>query len=273
LDIPLTSPSQPDPALPGSDGDQPDHDSRLFIGSMAKGMRVLELFNEHVTPLSIGDIADHTQMGRSAAQRYVYTLHQLGYLNKDTESKRYFPALKLLSLVRGIQRHHSQRELAYPLLQRLAAQTLETVSWVELDGNDVVVLQNIPGAHITAINLPVGSRFPALTSSSGQVLLSHAPQAQLAVMLDALVPAVRSRFGTRSNAEVLAIFHEAAENGYSFTEKNFSEDGVSVSVPVTDAGRIVAAINVSTVHTRFDLAKAREVILPQLQQTAREASI
>ena len=85
---------------------------------MAKGMRVLELFNEHVTPLSIGDIADHTQMGRSAAQRYVYTLHQLGYLNKDTESKRYFPALKLLSLVRGIQRHHSQRELAYPLRNR-----------------------------------------------------------------------------------------------------------------------------------------------------------
>jgi IclR family pca regulon transcriptional regulator len=245
----------------------------LFIGSMAKGMRVLELFNEHVTPLSIGDIADHTQMGRSAAQRYVYTLHQLGYLNKDAESKRYFPALKLLSLVRGMHRHHSQRELAYPLLQSLAAQTLETVSWVELDGDDVVVLQNIPGAHITAINLPVGSRFPALTSSSGQVLLSHAPQAQLAAMLDALAPAVRSRFGTRSNAEVLAIFREAAENGYSFTEKNFSEDGVSVSVPVTDAGRIVAAINVSTVHTRFDLAKAHKVILPKLEQAAREASI
>jgi IclR family pca regulon transcriptional regulator len=176
-------------------------------------------------------------------------------------------------LVRGIHRHHSQRDLANPLLRKLAAETLETVSWVELDGDDVVVLQNIPGAHITAINLPVGSRFPALTSSSGQVLLSLAPESQLSAMLDALAPQVRARFGTRTRAEVLAIFRKAAKDGHSFTEKNFAEDGVSVSVPVTDAGRIVAAINVSTVHTRFDLAKARKVILPSLEQAAREASI
>lgn len=248
-------------------------DARLFIGSMEKGMRVLELFNEHPAPLSIGEIAANTQMGRSAAQRYVYTLHWLGYLNKDAESKKYFPSLKLLGLVRGIHRHHSQRDLAYPLLQRLARETLETVSWVELDGEEVVVLQNIPSAHITAINLPVGSRFPALTSSSGQVLLSDAPEQRLSSMLDALAPDVRARFGTRSRADVLAIFRKAAEQGHSFTEKNFGEDGVSVSVPVTDSGRIVAAINVSTVHTRFDLTKARQLILPKLEQAAREASI
>lgn len=248
-------------------------DPRLFIGSMDKGMRVLELFNEHPMPLSIGEIASMTQMGRSAAQRYVYTLHWLGYLNKDAESKKYFPALKLLGLVRGIHRHHSQRDLAYPLLQRLARETLETVSWVELDGDEVVVLQNIPSTHITAINLPVGSRFPALTSSSGQVLLSDATEQRLSSMLDALAPNVRKRFGTRSRADVLAIFRQAAEQGHSFTEKNFGDDGVSVSVPVTDSGRVVAAINVSTVHTRFDLAKARQLILPKLEQAAREASI
>ncbi|MDP3522768.1 MAG: IclR family transcriptional regulator [Hydrogenophaga sp.] len=252
---------------------QLEPDARLFIGSMEKGMRVFELFNQHAVPLSIGDIAEETQMGRSAAQRYVYTLHQLGYLNKDEASKKYFPALKLLGLVRGIHRHHSQRDLAYPLLQALAADTLETVSWVELDGDDVVVLQNIPGAHITAINLPVGSRFPALTSSSGQVLLSQAPESRLLAMLDALAPEVRARFGSRDPDDVLAIFRKASEEGHSFTEKNFGEDGVSVSVPVTDAGRIVAAINVSTVHTRFDLAKARKLILPKLEKAAREASI
>ncbi|RTQ32997.1 IclR family transcriptional regulator [Variovorax gossypii] len=267
------SPASRNQALRATGADQGEPDTRLFVGSMEKGMRVLELFNEHPMPLSIGDIADRTEMGRSAAQRYVYTLHQLGYLNKDAESKKYFPSLKLIGLVRGLHRHRSQRDLAYPLLQALAAETLETVSWVELDGEDVVVVQNIPGGHITAVNLPVGSRFPALTSSSGQVLLSLAPETQLSTMLDALAPAVRARFGTRSRDEVLAIFRKAAKDGYSFTEKNFAEDGVSVSVPVTDSGRIVAAINVSTVHARFDLKKVRQLILPKLEQVAREASI
>ena len=132
-------PSSQNPAPRANDSDQDEPDPRLFVGSMEKGMRVLELFNEHPMPLSIGDIAEKTLMGRSAAQRYVYTLHQLGYLNKDAESKKYFPALKLIGLVRGLHRHRSQRDLAYPLLQALAAETLETVSWVELDGDDVVV--------------------------------------------------------------------------------------------------------------------------------------
>ncbi|WP_436291398.1 IclR family transcriptional regulator [Variovorax sp. LjRoot178] len=241
---------------------------------MDKGMRVLELFNEHASALSIGDIAANTGMGRSAAQRFVYTLHWLGYLNKDSESKKYFPALKLLGLVRGIHRHHPQRELAYPLLEKLARETRETVSWVELDGDEVVVLLNVPGSHVTTINLPVGSRFPALTSSSGQVLLSHAPQAQLLKMLDALPPEVRARFGSRSSAAVLAVFRKAAEEGHSFTEKNFGDDGVSVSVPVTDvSGRPIAALNVSTVRSRFDIAQVRELILPRLKSAAREASI
>jgi len=251
-----------------------DVDERLFVGSVEKGMRVLELFNEHPSALSIGDIAQHTGMGRSAAQRFVYTLHRLGYLGKDSESKKYLPSLKLLGLVRGIHRHHPQRELAYPLLEKLARETRETVSWVELDGDEVVVLLNIPGAHITAINLPVGSRFPALTSSSGQVLLSQAPQAQLVKMLDALSPEVRARFGTRSRPEVLSIFRKAAEEGHSFTEKNFGDDGVSVSVPVTDfSGRPIAALNVSTVRSRYDIAQVRKLILPRLELAAREASV
>ncbi|WP_436317232.1 IclR family transcriptional regulator [Variovorax sp. LjRoot84] len=257
-----------------SHGDRSQPDPRLFVGSMDKGMRVLELFNEHDSALSIGDIAANTGMGRSAAQRFVYTLHWLGYLNKDSESKKYFPALKLLGLVRGIHRHHPQRELAYPLLERLARETRETVSWVELDGDEVVVLLNVPGAHVTTINLPVGSRFPALTSSSGQVLLSQAPQAQLLKMLDALPPEVRARFGSRSRAAILAVFRKAAEEGHSFTEKNFGDDGVSVSVPVTDfSGRPIAALNVSTVRSRFDIAQVRELILPRLKSAAREASI
>jgi IclR family pca regulon transcriptional regulator len=72
---------------------------------------------------------------------------------------------------------------------------------------------------------------------------------------------------------VLSIFRKAAEDGHSFTEKNFGDDGVSVSVPVTDfSGRPIAALNVSTVRSRYDIAQVRELILPRLELAAREAS-
>ncbi len=67
-----------------------------------------------------------------------------------------------------------------------------------------------------------------------------------------------------------AIFREAAENGYWSTEK-YSEDGVSPGfLFLTDDRRIRGHQRVDRAQ-RFDLAKAHKVILPKLEQAAREA--
>ena len=54
----------------------------LYIQSLAKGMRVLECFADHPSPLSLNDIATFCDMDRSAAQRMAYTLVSLGYLER-----------------------------------------------------------------------------------------------------------------------------------------------------------------------------------------------
>ena len=53
-------------------------------------------------------------------------------------------------------------ERAQPVLADLARRTGETVSWVELDGDEIVVVANIPSVHVTRVHLTVGSRFVAL---------------------------------------------------------------------------------------------------------------
>ncbi|MET0185090.1 MAG: IclR family transcriptional regulator [Achromobacter sp.] len=255
----------------GAVRDEPD--DRLFVASVEKGMRILEVFEQHTGPLSLADIAARTGMGRSAAQRFVYTLHWLGYLKRDTATRHYFPANKLFGLVRGMTGTNTLRDSSYPILAELARDTRETVSWVELDGDEVVVVVNVPSTHITSINLSMGSRFPALTSSSGQVLLSQAPLSQILEMLTHLPPDIRARFGDRDTEEILALFEKARRNGYSLTEKNLDQNGVSISAPVTDvSGRIVGAVNLSTLAQRFDVDAVRHDLLPRVLQAARAIS-
>ena len=68
----------------------------LFVASLEKGLRVLNAFRTHRQSLGITDIAQATNLDKSAAQRFTNTLHRLGYLEKDEQTRRYRPAIALM---------------------------------------------------------------------------------------------------------------------------------------------------------------------------------
>lgn len=249
-------------------------DERLFVASVEKAMRVLRVFDGQRPWLSLTEIVAMTGLGRSATQRFVYTLHQLGYLRRDEDTRRYGLGTRLLELVKGMLGGHKLLDRSQPLLAELARSTGETVSWVELDGDQIVIVANIPSMHVSHVNLPVGSRFPALSSSSGQVLLWDADRERVAALLEQMDPASRRRLGPGGAKAVAERLASARQAGYAMTEKTLDPHGVSLSAPVRDvSGRVVAAINVSTLISRHDAASARRTLLPLLLAASRAASV
>ena len=54
-----------------------------IIGSLAKGLRVIEAFSAEHPRMSISDASDATGLDRATARRCLLTLHQLGYADYD----------------------------------------------------------------------------------------------------------------------------------------------------------------------------------------------
>ncbi|GAA5235929.1 IclR family transcriptional regulator [Verticiella sediminum] len=251
----------------------PAPDARLFVAGVEKGLRILECFDERTPALTIGDIDARCGLGRSATQRYVYTLQWLGYLRRDDATRCFSPTLRVFNLMRSLSGMRSLIERDAPRLAELARTTRETVSWIELDGDEIVVLANYPSTHITHVNLPVGSRFPALSSSSGRVLLCNLPPAELLEKIRAMPPHERSVFGARSDPDILALIQRPAKDGYAITT-NKVQNSISISAPVRDvSGRTTAVINLSTLRTRYDRAGAQRILLPQVLALAAEVSV
>ena len=63
-------------------------------------------------------------------------------------------------------------ELARPHLEALVAQTGESSSMSQLDGSDIVYVARVPVPKIIALSVHIGTRFPAVATSMGQVLLA-----------------------------------------------------------------------------------------------------
>src|SRR6266567_1777318 len=124
-------------------------DERLFVASVEKAMKVLETFDKQARSLSMSDIALRTKMGRSATQRFVYTLETLGYLKRDPATRHYSLATKVFRFAHSVLASNAALESAYQILWQLSEQTRETISWVELDGDEIVVIGNIGSAHLT----------------------------------------------------------------------------------------------------------------------------
>lgn len=248
-------------------------DERLYVASVAKAMRVMETFDQSSQQLSIADITEMSGLGRSATQRFVYTLHRLGYLRRDPASKLYSVSAKVFRFVHSMIGANAALERSYPLLSQLAKNTRETVSWVELDGDEIVVIGNVPSVHLASITLSVGSRFAALSSSSGQVLLCQRSEAEVRSLVAHMPDAARERFAGKRDDDIVAMLAAVASAGFSLTAKSFDEDSLSISAPVFDfSGRAIAAINLSTLASRYSEKAALAELVPLVVAAAKGAS-
>lgn len=248
-------------------------DERLFVASVAKALLVLETFNGRARHLTLSDITTATGMGRSAAQRFVYTLEALGYLQKNPVTRQYRLATKVLTFAQSLLSTNAALESAAPFLSRLGESTHETVSWVELDGDDIVIIGNVPCTHVASVNLPVGTRFPAISSSSGQVILADTSLQAAAAMWERADAEIRERMKFKDEAGLLDFLRKVSGQGFAVTEKNFDQGSLSISAPVYDFTRKpIAAINLSTLSSRFSRDAARKKLAPLVMEAAAAVS-
>src|ERR1700722_15894621 len=113
-------------------------DSPLFVNSVSKAFAVLMAFGSERRSMSLPEIAEATGMGKSAAQRFAFTLETLGYLRRDPSSRRYRPAPRMLAPGLRYVQADELVEYALPLLSELNRRCMETVNLSRPDGVDMV---------------------------------------------------------------------------------------------------------------------------------------
>lgn len=248
-------------------------DTRLFVSSVGKALRVMEAFDETEQKMTLSRIAEKTGLGRSAAQRFVYTLETLGYLKREQGAPGYSLSNRALLFVRGLLSANSAFENALPLLKTLAEETGETASWVECDGSEIIIIGGVPSPNRSAVILPVGSRYKALTASSGHLFLADQPEDYVRALYEEADDASLDRLDHIGADAYLELIRKERTEGLCVTEKDVDLSSISISAPVEDfRGKMFAAINVSALKGRVRPEEVQSRIVPLIKRTAELAS-
>jgi IclR family pca regulon transcriptional regulator len=249
------------------------HDSRYFIESLGRGLSILDVFTEVNNSLTLVEVAKAVGLDKSTTFRFVYTLETLGYLERDPESKRYRPGLKVLKLGFTALNSLDLVQLAGPRLKALSNQSGEAVNMAVRDGAETVYIVRISPRQIVNINLQLGSRLPVHCTAMGKVLLIDLSREEL---FELLGPGPYEAFtpNTVTTFEGLAADVAAArQRRYAISDEEFAIGLCSVAAPIKrEDGQIVAAINISAPSARLTGGEMEGQLAAMVVETAHDIS-
>ncbi len=249
-----------------------DADSRNLVGSLAKGLRVLESFTADKPELTLSEAAGLAKLDPGTCFRMLNTLVMLGYVNRVPESRRFRLALKVTDLGFHAIGRADLREVARPILRSLVGELNEAASLGVLDGADVVYIDRIrAGLTRIGVDIRIGTTIPAYCSAIGQAIIAYLPSDELARLL-----AVRTRSETfpskpMSKDEIKRDLADVRQNGFALRDSYFGSGLRILAAPVLDLdGYPLAAVSVAAPAIRVPIKEFKGRALEPVQRAAKD---
>ncbi len=249
-------------------------EKRYYIESLGRGLQILEAFSEASPSLSLTEITSIVKLDKSTVFRFVYTLEQLGYLERDRETKRYRPGLKVLRLGFGVLGSLEIAQIARPYLKALSAECGETTNMTIRDGAEIVYVVRNRTQQIISVNLQLGSRLPVYCTSMGKAqLVDFSPQ-ELSDLLGK-GPYPKRGPNTITTFDGLATeLDKVRRQGYAINDEELEAGLRSAAAPIRSRdGEVAAAVNISTTSARVLLEDIENTLAPMVVNTARDISL
>src|SRR5215213_8087628 len=152
-----------------------------FVEALARGLDVLACFDADHRTMSLSDVATAAGLARPTARRLLLTLEELGFVRSSGGLFTLTP--KVLTLGAAYVSSLGLWDIARPHLQDLVARTGESSSMAQLDGSDIVYVARVSVPKLIALRVDIGTRFPAVQTSQGKVLLAALPPGDLEAVL------------------------------------------------------------------------------------------
>jgi IclR family pca regulon transcriptional regulator len=244
--------------------------------------------------MSLAGVAAASDLPRPTARRILLTLEQLGYVRQVGGQSGlvgqggqhgsgsgqpgqgvggYELTPRVLDLGMSYVLSRGLWEVARPHMEALVSRTRESTSIAQLDGSDIVYVARVAVPKIVTLAVTIGTRFPAMQTSLGKVLLAALPIAEAERVL-----AEPSRSGITppwqpDASERAAALREVRARGWALTDEQLAPGIRSVAVPLRDGdGRVIAALNVNSHAAETSLEILTGEYLPLLLQTASAIS-
>ena len=202
------------------------------ISSLEKGIKILELLAKK-KELTVSGVAEILGINRSGSHRFLATLRDLGYVEKNDEA-RYQLTFKVLELGMEVANRFEIRRVARLFMQELSSIYNENINLGYWDGKEIVHLDKILSLEILRTDPGIGTRAPAYCTGLGKAILAFLPPEEISAFLTTvkLQRFTPNTFTRKEN--LLAELKRTKERGFAIDNEELTSGLRCVAAPVFD---------------------------------------
>lgn len=223
---------------------------RYSIPAIKRAFEIVEFLATKETGSTLTQIQRELGLPLSSTATIIYTLRDLGYLEKDDKTSCYCLSWKLLGIAsRTIDRLDLLKQ-SHDILEEAVHESGLTGHIAVLRGDESVYVDRVQSDSLVQFSSFVGLRWPAHASAVGKALLAFLPERELRPLVRRMKLKKLTRCSITSREVLLKQFRLFRKLGYTW-EKNEGELGVGcVGAPIFGSGnQVVAALSLTgTMH-------------------------
>jgi DNA-binding IclR family transcriptional regulator len=212
------------------------------VQTAMRAMAILEAFSAWKPALTLSEISEVVDLSPPTVHRLLKALRSRDLVFFDPESRRYSLGHGIMRMAKIVMERDDLANLAHPGMERLRAETSETVSLQQLMGDQRFSLVELTSPHPIRMASGVGTPYPLVRGSAGKAMLAALPQREI----DRIV---QTSTEPRKLAEELVLIRE---RGYAVSTGEVVAGASGLAAAVLDStGAVAAAINVTGPTDRF----------------------
>jgi IclR family pca regulon transcriptional regulator len=237
-----------------------------LVEGLAKGLRVIEAFDDDHPTLTATECAQLCGITRTAARRHLLTLLHLGYA--ATDGKRFWLAPRVLRLGNSFLDATRLPRIVQPFLQQLGEATHETVNLSVLDGHEITYLARSNSPRVLSVGYQRGARAPAHAVAPGPLLAGMVPDPELEAWARQHDFAVFTPATITDAALFVQHARAAASQGWCIWEQQFKPGYSGVAAALVDRReRCHGALGMAVSSLAWSRVDIEQRLLPALMAT------
>lgn len=232
---------------------------------------VLLLFTDGPDHLGVSRIARELGLSKAVVHRILQTLVARGMVAYDQQSRLYRLGPTATAVGARALRGSDLRAVAAQPLQRLHAQTEETVTLTALVPGGRAYIDQIVSTHEVKMTVELGRRFPLHAGSSGKCVLAYLPEDRREDALADDLPALTGSTHT-DRAALRRELTSIRDLGYATSQGERQADAGSLAAPLFGLdGDVRGSVSVCGPRSRFT-PDFIDACAPHVLQAAQDIS-
>ncbi|NLC12214.1 MAG: IclR family transcriptional regulator [Firmicutes bacterium] len=243
-----------------------DDQSVTTIKMVDQALKVLDTLRMSRKSLGVNEIAKICGIGPSTTFRILKTLEVNGWVFQCSD-RRYIAGQKLSFVLEKNNLYLALKEVASFVMERYTAKFQQAMNLTVREGTRCYILQQSRTKNLVDYIPPLYSELPFYACAGGKILLSELPISLVEEILNATEMVPLTPHTITDPERFWTELRTVAKQGYAIDDKESSENGSCIAVPVRDCdGNIIAALSFS------GFVGANKNKLTQYVQPLKEAS-